>query len=63
MGRLVTRRRIGISSVPGWELNWVFIKYVGLTRPKKRYGSVHKHQENIIKTTLEQYQRYINWKI
>ena len=40
---LITRWRIGISSVPGWELNWVFIKYVGLTRPKRRYGSVHKH--------------------
>ena len=32
-----------IYSVPGWELNCAFIKYVGLTRPVKRDGSVHKY--------------------
>ena len=32
-----------INSVPGWELNCAFTKYVELTRPGKRDGSVHKY--------------------
>ena len=36
-------RRPWTNSVPGWELKCVIIKYVGLMRPEKRNGSVHKH--------------------